>query len=94
MCVYVGSISIKILSTIAQNTVSISDIVTILKAMNPNSNTNSTTANNSEQSTAVKQDQYQSTQDQLTKILQKNNKDKNTENDQDLLNILNSLAKL
>ena len=85
---------IKILSTIAQNTVSISDIVTILKAMNPNSNTANNTNNNSEQSTAVKQDQYQSTQDQLTKILQKNNKDKNTENDQDLLNILNSLAKL
>ena len=60
--------------------------------MNPNSTTNNT--QNSEQSTAVKQDQYQSTQDQLTKILQKNNKDKNTENDQDLLNILNSLAKL
>ena len=80
---------IKILSTIAQNTISISDIVTLLRAMNPNNK-----SNDSDQSTAVIQQQYRNTQDKLTKILQKNNTDKNTTTDQDLLNILNSLSTL
>lgn len=79
---------IAILSKIAQNTISITDIFTILKAMTPNQD-----SSKSENSTAVKQQNYQDTQTQLTNLLKKTTNQTNEIGDQELLNILTTLAK-
>lgn len=78
---------VGLLSKIAENTVSISDIFNLIKAFAPNNNS-------SENNTAVAQQDYKNKQTQITNLLKKTTNKQNELGDQELMNILNTLAQI